>query len=460
VRNVLVLLVVVAWLTLSCRDASAAYVQTTFQIGGIITDIPADTTRLRCIHDAGIDWVFWYGWHYATLPGAAEVVADLETLRTHHADFAVKALACYQMAPGDPPPYSPGRLYWNRDRPPLRADIDSTLSPTHGISSPSVLGFCVWDEPNPDDTLAFANIGLISRWIAENPNTSDKLAFTNLLSACFMSDSAYVGYLRRYLDLFGGSAAPASALSFDEYPFQIPTRIETNWFRTLRFVRDATNARARAGQHVPWQAMIELSPFHFPAETAFSPMFSVVNTRWQAYTAIAYGAKGLCYFQLGPAPSKWEVWGDGIFRANGDTVAATCSAIRALDADLHHLGPTLMRLDPVATFRPDTLCWAGTGSERVPGAGVHGIVARFAAGSDSALAGHLKDRTNGDDYLMVVNLALIEKRTFTLTLTSAADSLYRVDRATGTQRLVGTGTDTIRVKGLPPGQGELFRIVR
>src|SRR5580765_7565015 len=159
----------VASLLLPGREAHAAYAQTTFQIGGIVTDIPADTTVLRRINDAGIDWVFWYGWHYATLAGAAEVAARLEELRTRRAGFAMKALACYRVDPGRPPRLGPGRLFMNRDPRPSRADVDSTLSPTHGITGPSTLGYAIWDEPETHDALAFTNIGLISGWIAANP---------------------------------------------------------------------------------------------------------------------------------------------------------------------------------------------------------------------------------------------------------------------------------------------------
>jgi hypothetical protein len=119
-----------------------------------------------------------------------------------------------------------------------------------------------------------------------------------------------------------------------------------------------------------------------------------------------------------------------------------------------------MRLDPVTTFHADTLYWLGIQGELFPGANRNpGILASFDAGSDSTLAGYLKDRTNGDDYLLVVSKALIETRTFTLTLSHAADSLFRIERATGKPLLLGTGTNTIRLSGLPPGQGELFRIV-
>ncbi|HXJ69203.1 MAG TPA: hypothetical protein VNM39_09875, partial [Verrucomicrobiae bacterium] len=177
------LAILVASVLLPSPEAHAAYAQRTFQIGGIVTDIPADTTLLQRISDAGIDWVSWYGWHYATLPGAADVTARAEELRTHHAGFAMKVLAFYKADPGDPPRLAPGRLFLNRDHAPSRADIDSTLSPTHGIDGPSTLGYAIWDEPDTNDALAFTNIGLISRWIAANPNSANKLAFTNLFSS-------------------------------------------------------------------------------------------------------------------------------------------------------------------------------------------------------------------------------------------------------------------------------------
>ena len=465
-RTVVALALLIASIVAPDRPAHAAYRQSRFLIGGIVTDtpVPADTTVLGRIAAAGVDWVFFYGWHYARLSGAAEVTAALEQLRARRAGFAMKSLACYE-SDADRTRAGRGRLFLNRDEALSLGAIDSTLAPERGINAPSTLGWTIWDEPELGDSLAFRNIGLMSRRIAANPNTSSGLAFTNLFSSCIrdtaIADSAYTAYLERYLGLFDAPLAPPPLLSFDEYPFQVPERIENNWFRTLRLVRDATNAYARrTGERVPWQAMIQLSPYRDPAAPAFSAMFGVVNTRWQAYTALAYGAKGLCYYQLGPAKSRIEVWGDGIVDARGDTVATRYSQIRALDADLHHLGPTLMRLDPVETLHADTLHWTGIRDELVRGSqSAHRILASFNAGSDSVLAGHLRDRTNGDDYLMVVSKALAANSTFTLTLASRADSLFRSSRSTGRQVLVGARTSTIRLTRLAPGQGELFRIV-
>ena len=464
-RTVVALALLIASIVAPNRPAHAAYRQGRFLIGGIVTDtpVPADTTVLGRIAAAGVDWVFFYGWHYARLSGAAEVTAALEQLRAHRAGFAMKSLACYE-SDADRTRAGRGRLFLNRDEALSVGAIDSTLVPERGINAPSTLGWTIWDEPELGDSLAFRNIGLMSRRIAANPSSSSGLAFTNLFSSCIrdtaIADSAYTAYLERYLGLFDAPLAPPPLLSFDEYPFQVPERIENNWFRTLRLVRDATNAYARrTGARVPWQAMIQLSPYRDPAAPAFTAMFGVVNTRWQAYTALAYGAKGLCYYQLGPARSRIEVWGDGIIDERGDTVATTYSQVRALDADLHRLGPTLMRLDPVETFHADTLGWSGTKDELLRPRTTAAILASFNAGADSALAGHLKDRTNGDDYLMVVSKALVASSTFTLTLASRADSLFRISRSTGRQVLLGTTTNTIRLTRLAPGQGELFRIV-
>ena len=72
----------------------------------------------------------------------------------------------------------------------------------------------------------------------------------------------------------------------------------------------------------------------------------------------------------------------------------------------------------------------------------------------------LMDRGTVQVYdLMVVSKALVASSTFTLTLASRADSLFRISRSTGRQVLLGTTTNTIRLTRLAPGQGELFRIV-
>jgi len=465
VRVIAVLLALLVGTTVvPMRVAHAGYRQRAFLIGGYVTDtpVPADTAVLTRLDAAGIDWVLHYGWYYAQLAGAADVTAKLELLRTHHAGFRMQALSCYEIE-RDRSQTGAGRLFLNRGSPPSPVGLDATLSPSRGLDGPSTLGYLIWDEPEPDDALAFTNIGLLSRWIAADPHAAGKLAFTNLFSSCIrgapVPDADYTAYLERYLRRFDGAADPP-VLSFDEYPFQVPERIDPNWFRTLRLVRDAANAHGRPGWNVFWHAMIQLSPFHAPGPYAFPATFGVVNTRWQAYTALAYGAKGLCYYQLGPAWNQVEgVWGAGIVDARGDTVADAYSQVRALDADLHHLGPWLMRLDPVATFHADTLGWVGIRDELLESGRARGFVASFDAGADSTLAGQLRDRTTGDDYLLVVSQALVATQSFTLTLASPADSLFRVDRATGNPILAGTATRTIRLDHLPPGQGELFRLV-
>jgi hypothetical protein len=150
-----------------------------------------------------------------------------------------------------------------------------------------------------------------------------------------------------------------------------------------------------------------------------------------------------------------------VIQDDGDTVAVRYSQLRQLNQELHNLGPTLMKLDPIACFHGDTLGWSGIDNEVFPGPERgNSVLSSLGPASDSVLVGYLKGRDDGDDYLMVVNKALTTSRSYTLTLTSAADSLLRIDRASGAAVLVGTNTRTLAVNSLAPGQGELFRVRR
>ena len=273
-----------------------------FQIGGIITDVPADSAVVARLVDAGLDWVSWYGWHYSGLEGCREAAAMLGS----------KAMVCYQI--GDS-----SRVFLNRDDPPSREAIEAQLIP-------GVAGYRVWDEPAPDDTLAARNILLLSGWVS----AAGIVPHTNLYGSARFTDAAYVAYLKQYASL--------PTLSFDEYPFQTGAATY-DWFRTLRLWSQNVTT--------PWQAMIQLSPFRYPADSTFPASFSIVNTRWQAYTALAYGATGICYYQLGPASSPVEVWDNGIVDGSGDTTDIY-SQVRTMNADLHRLGEQMAGMRPTS----------------------------------------------------------------------------------------------------------------
>ena len=461
--------------------AWATWTQTTFQIGGYVyRDGPLDADRCVLMNDVGLDWFeHWNG--NCTLAVAARVAAVTESLRVHRAGFTLKDVATYASSDPARGDDGAGRLATNDGRPLDYDAVGRSIARAAGINNASTLGWALWDEPC--DTLAFSNIGRLSRTIDLQAAGADRLPYVNLLPSyvyevtardsthCYFrrfgagsgmtKEAGYSAYLRAYLSLFDGHVRSAPLLSFDSYPFWVPAAPHRDYFMNLRLVRDAAAEYGRAGQRIPFWVVVQLSPVRSPVDSRFPAAFTFDHTRWQVYSALAYGAKGISYFAVSPLPDPYWIWGPGVIQDDGDTVAVRYSQLRQLNRELHNLGPTLMRLDPIACFHGSTLGWSGIDDEVFTSPGrAHHVLSSLGPASDSLLVGFLKDRVNGDEYLMVVNKALTTPRSYTLTLTNAAASVSRIDRASGAAVPVGTNTTTLAVDSLAPGQGELFRIRR
>lgn len=472
-------LLTLAAIAIFASHANAAWNQTTFQIGGYVRhEGPIDATRLIRINDAGMDWYMHFG-SATTQAGAARIAAVTDSLRLNRSGFVMRDIVTY--GSGDPlaspPDVGAGRLYYNVDQPIDYNAIATSIAPSTGMNNTSVLGWAVWDEPC--DTLSFGNVGRLSRFIATQPSGNDRLPYVNLFpSYTYDNDSAlvyrarfgvgaglskeagYREYLRAYLSLFDSSPNPAPLISFDSYPFQFPDTPARDYFLNLRVARDMAAEYSRPGQRIPFWVVVQLSAFRAPAQPSFPANFSFANTRWQVYSALAYGAKGISYWGMTPYQGATEVWGAGALDSAGNTNPAIYPQLVSLNQELHKLGPTLMKLDPVASFHGDWLGWEGSADELFTSdERLYNILASVGASSSDLLVGHLKDRANGDDYLMVVNKSLTSVRSFSLTLSNPADSLLRIDRSSGSGVLVGTNTSTLAVNNLSPGQGELFRIL-
>ncbi len=468
-------------------NAYAAWTQNGFQIGGFaFTAAPADTAMLKKINALGVDWLFdWYNKGHATLPYSAVLTARLDQLAAADpTNFKLKTISTF----ADSVPQA-GRLWNNDDSPPSLTAISTTLT-TGGINTASTLGWVLWDEPVT--AAQFQNAAVISRHI---DSTQTKLPFVNLLASYIHNnaticnsagcpsggcaargcpyyntfgagvgntkDVGYKLYLDAYLGAYSSNPRPAPVLCFDHYRFQNPQSPWNDFFSNLQIAKEKASEYSRPGYRIPLWLVTQLSAFNGDLS------LSIAKTRWQVYGALAYGAKGVSYWLLTSAhfdtvSAVHDDWAPGVLADNGDTVAVRYSQLRELNRDLHKLGPTLMNLDAVTTFHKSALDQVGIDSEVLGSADqIYDIVKAFGGQSDSVFAGHLKDRTNGDDYLLVVNKALVATQSPTVVLTHAADAIYKINRSTGAADLVALSDTTIPSSSmtLAPGQGELFRIV-
>jgi hypothetical protein len=272
---------------------------------------------------------------------------------------------------------------------------------------------------------------------------------------------AYRSYLDSYLKMFEDLDAPAPILSFDQYPFIVDGEENVAYFECLSIVRDKAAEYSRPGQRIPVWVIIQSSPRRargVPEPQGPTP----AQIRWQAWCAVAYGAKGIAYWTTAPYTDgkTGGGWGDGLIGKEGRP-AARYAGIQALNRELHALGPTLMQLDAVSVFHVSTGRQKGVDKDVLGRSSVlYNIVSSVdaSAGRDDCSIGYLKHATTGDDYLLVLNRSLTQARTFRVTLTHPATRVERVSRTNGALERVAADTRTFSTGTLAPASAELYRI--
>jgi hypothetical protein len=188
---------------------------------------------------------------------------------------------------------------------------------------------------------------------------------------------------------------------------------------------------------------------------------SLAQVRWQAWTAVAYGAKSISYWTTGttPDPNPKSDYRGGLLELDG-RITSKYKAIRQLDAELHALGPALMELDPVAVLQVDAQGQFAADRDRIGGSAQTYDIVTAVDGTDRAdcLIGYFKHQRTAEDYLLVVNKSLTEPHGFRIQLGSAADSLETFDKVNGRARLVGLALSSFATPELPPASAQLYRL--
>jgi hypothetical protein len=458
-------------LALGASPASAAFRQERFLIGGWLPGPSQDASTLLRLADTGLDYIHV---HDPVAARARDLGARLDSLARARPGFRL------QMIVHDRVPFDPAeRIVDNADPKKNWPRLRRVLEPAAGLNRRSTLGWHLADEPQRREQLD--RIGELSRRLRALPATADQLDYCNLLPTVdpatnadyardFGSDPAraYAAYLRAYLSQFDDEPAPASVLSFDHYPFLRSPRPDAFWFLNLLLARDAAAAadRPAEGRFVPVWVIIQASSFR-PSGRAFTRHLTPVMVRWQAWSAVAYGAKGIAYWTLSPAEdTKNRIgFGPGVFDGRGRATGLV-PVVRQLNRELHALGPTLMELGAVGARHVSIAGQSGLAGERWTrangGPNPLGPIAGVDPGSgrDDALVALLRHRRSGADYVFVFNKSVTAARSFRVRLAAAPSRVERIGRADGRTAVVARATATFATGSLPPGVGDLFRIVR
>lgn len=197
-------------------------------------------------------------------------------------------------------------------------------------------GYSLRDEPNAKDFPELSEQVAAVR--AARPG---KLAYINLFPNYAspwgqLGTATYEEYVARFVD-----EVNVDVLSMDHYPiFKPDGDTRDNYCKDLAVMRE--NA-LRAG--IPFWNFFNVMPYGPHTDP------TEAQIRWQVYSSVAYGAKGVLYFcYYTPGPGGEFPKGGAIIERNDRRTRHYYHA-RRLNEQLVNMGPTLMKLTSTGVYR-------------------------------------------------------------------------------------------------------------
>ena len=286
---------------------------------------------------------------------------------------------------------------------------------------PAAFGYYLRDEPSAK---AFAGLG---RWAAAYAEADPKaLAYINLFpnyaSPEQQATPTYADYLERYI-----AAVHPKVISYDHYALMDDGTLRDGYFQNLEAVR-----AAGLKHNIPfWNIVLSNSHFHY-AEP------SPAGLRFQAYTTLAYGARGISYFTyIAPAVGNYRL--APVDQYGNRT--PTWDMLRNVNLQIHTLGPTYIKLKSVGVFHEPNV--------PVGCQGIKSAVHVAEASGGDLLVGEF-DGPNGEAAAIVVNKSLSRSTGFSIRF-KRAGAVQMVSAYTGAPEAFAGENGW-----LAPGQGMLL----
>jgi len=318
------------------------------------------------------------------------------------------------------------------EMPRMRKHLNSIVSKYS--RHPALLGYYLDDEPGVEK---FARLGAINQYLLKKD--PKHLPYINLLPNYANSPdwkgAAYGPTIAKYLE----TVKPA-LLSWDHYRQMFGANgDESYYWHNLEAVRRQCR-RAR----VPYLQII-CSLKHMGYRQS-----SEADLRWQVYTSLAYGSRGIMYF------TYWDVKGlawagaPALMTMDGKPDAQYYYAQR-INRRIAALGPTLVKLTSTGAY-----CTAPV----PPG----GVKLAASAPVKDAQGGPLLigcfENAAGKQYVFPVNRSFRRAFTAELTLGPDASPVSEISQKTGKPRRVKLGEGGVLSVALEPGEGRLFVLPR
>lgn len=297
--------------------------------------------------------------------------------------------------------------------------------------SAALLGYHIIDEPS---AALFANIAAIKSRL--NEKDPDHLAYVNLLPTYASTAQLGSGSYQEHVDDYMRTVRP-QMLSYDNYCITTGG-LRSDYYENLEIIR-----RAALANKVPFWAFTLSTPhWSFPMPTEG-------HIRFQLYSDLVYGAKGLQYFTYGLPPSDETIT---FFLApiNPDGSKTPLWAMtQHVNHEILNLAPILKKLTSLNVYHSSPLPQ-----------GTHALPADYlinTVSGGSLVVGDFKDPSDVP-YLMLVNRDYTNSAT--MLLSGTIDSMVEISKTTGLelQVLVKDANHHFTLQ-FGAGEGRLFRII-
>lgn len=289
----------------------------------------------------------------------------------------------------------------------------------------AVYGFYLRDEPGAN---AFPGLG---RWAAAFAKAAPKaLPYINLLpnyaTPGQLNAETYDGYLESFVE-----KVHPKFISYDHYALMDDGTLRGGYFQNLE------SMRAAALRHnLPfWNIVLSNSHFHYAEPTP-------AGFRFQAYTTLAYGARGISYFTyFAPQIGNYRL--APIDQHGNKTL--TWDMLRDVNMQIHRLGPTYLKLKSINVFHDPEV------PEGCSGIATSKLLKSVSGGN--FLVGEFEG-PDGQPFVMIVNKDLHRSAPFAVEFKDAGH-IQKVNAYTGSIGNLGGEDDW-----LAAGQGALLCLAK
>lgn len=318
-----------------------------------------------------------------------------------------------------------GYDFRNVDPDKARANV-SSLVKEFG-SHPAVIGYYIKDEPNAEE---FPGLAILSKaFLAESP---DKIPYINLFPNYANQQQLGTAKYQEHIDKYVTIVDPP-IISYDHYALMEYEPLRAGYFPNLEIMRQASLKYNRPF----WNIVLSNAHFRYREPSA-------ADIRFQVFTTLAYGGKGISYFTYF-APHSGNYRMAPIDQFGNKT--STWYYLQNVNLMVQKLAPTILKLKSTGVYHTGDV---PEGCNKLPG----DTLVKAVHGSTDFVIGEFI-HLDGSKYIMLVNKDFKNSTNFRLELNSPDSRLQRVSPYTGQLHdLVGEND------WLSPGQGVLLRVLK